>query len=38
MDLLLFLHESIVLCDPAQSKFVHQVDLVGVGHVIILTP
>ena len=33
VDLLLFLDESVVLGDTAQGELVHEVDLVGAGHV-----
>lgn len=35
VDLLLFFHESIVLGDTAQSKFIHEVDFVWAHHVLI---
>lgn len=38
MDLLLFLHESIILCDSPKREFIHKIDFVGVGHVVILVP
>lgn len=36
VNLLLFFDKSIELCDTTQSEFVHQVDLVGVAHVLVL--
>lgn len=36
VDLLSFLHVGIVLCDPLQSQFIHQVDGIGTSQVSIL--
>ena len=36
VDFLAFLHKGIVLGDTAESELVHQVDLVGLDHVLIL--
>ena len=34
VDLLPLLHEGIVLCDALEGQLVHQIDLVGVAHVL----
>lgn len=36
VDLLLLLHECVVLRDSSKGEFVHQVDLVWVTHVFVL--
>ena len=36
MDLLLFFDESVVLRDTAESKLVHEIDLVRIMHVLVL--
>jgi len=36
VDLLLLLHERIILRDTTQSKFIHEIDLIRVAHVFVL--
>lgn len=36
MDLLLFFHKRIVLCDTTKRQFVHEVDLEWIVHVLVL--
>lgn len=36
MDLLTFLDERVVLSDSSKSELVHEVDLVGLDHVLVL--